>query len=181
MAASLRVRIPSLLLAVLPFLLAGCTRKWEADGAQHFAYEWWVGMLTLVSAAGLIVIGWMIRTSWERTGYTMMIGGVACLVITPGYFLDFVKLTDQGFAYRSGSILIDSGEIKFEDLGTVSLTTTVSRGRRGRKNTTHHMICQMKNGAPIDIEMTELVRFALPAIDQIAAQKGIAVIDQRER
>ena len=180
MAAPLRVRSSTWLMVLLPLLICGCTRKWEDAGVRHYDYTWSAAFISLMVAAALIPFGWLIRHDWERVGWTMMAFGAAGLFFTPDLFLSHVDVSDDGFVYRCGSIFVDSGDVKFNNCQQITLTTKVSRGKRGRRNTTHYMNCQLKTGTPVEIQLSTLMREALSDLDASAGRRGVPVIDMRE-
>jgi hypothetical protein len=169
--SSVRIGLVGLAFATL----CGCVRE-EVEGSTHvYRNELWVPFTVLLGGVAAAGVGWFLKKSSARYGWTLLIlGPLAALLLAPSLFLDRGTVNDTGFVLRTGILGMTAvHDVKFDDLQMVRITREESRGRRGSKRTNYYMVCERKDGSSAKVPLGNDVAEA-------AALRFLHVLDERE-
>jgi hypothetical protein len=169
-----------LFVAFLLLSVSGCVSESTEGQKLTFTYELWVPLVVFLGGLVAGPAGWFLRNSIQRLGWGLMIlCPIAAIGFAPSLLLDKVVVDDSGFYRQSGIWGMTVNNAKFADLQAIRITIEERRGRRGRKETTMYVVCDLKTGTQEKIPAAnDVVRAALPHFVQRARDRGTPVIDQ---
>ncbi len=173
-----RRTIQLFLIAFLTFAFCGCVRREATSTGITVTYETWVGIVGVL--VGVVATFF----SWFATGWRGKLFFAVCLIGTitfsPFGFIDHVTITDSQMNTQWGFwVFPTKHEVKFDDVESVALTKSVSRGRRGRKNTNYNFEFRMSDGHVEKLSATNtLMEEAIETLVEQLGVRGIEVADQ---
>ena len=165
--------------AGIALALSGCVRETVDGDVVTVGYEWWVTALWVLGGLVALPAGWFIREN--RYGWVLMLVGAGLLAVgAPTSALTRATVSPEGFSVHSGIWgATATGDAKFADVTTLRQTSEVTRGRRGRKNTTHYLNYEVRGGQPGKFSLgNDVALRAGELIVQFGDDQGIPFIDQ---
>ena len=165
---------------LLPLALSGCIREAVEGDTIHVGYEWWVTAGWMVGGLVATPLGWLLRKTWGRIGWGLLIGGPIMLVFAaPTAWMTQAEVSPEGFKIATGFFGTTRHEGRFDDITMLRQTSEEKRGRRGRKTTSHYLNYDRKSGQPEKFSLGNDVQFrAAELIVAIADEQGIPFVDQ---
>lgn len=160
-------------------LLSGCTRKYADGDATVAVYQTWVGLSAV--AGGLIATGVAaaLRSKSAQVWVFLVIAALATVLFLPFGFVDYVRVTPDRLQTRWGIWLFPTvHDISFDEVRGLQLSKSISRGRRGRKNTNYNLDFQMADGRTESLSATnDLIEEAIDEIMTPLRERGIFLVD----
>jgi len=167
-----------LVVAFLLLVVSGCVRE-EIDGqTKTFMFERWIPLSIFAAGATTAAIGWSIRHLAYRFGlFLVTMGAIAVLAFAPSMLLDRIEIDDAGLSTRTGVWLFPTEHrIEFQNLREVSFALEERRSRRGRKSTSHFMLCEQNDGTITEIPVnSHVARAAMAHFLPMVAERRILI------
>ncbi len=160
------------------FLFTGCVNERESNGTKVFTIDLWVSGLVLIGGLLAAPAGWMLRETSERFAWILMVvGPILALFVAPSLYLNKTTVSADEIKVRSGIWgMTGNYHVKLDNLQAVRHTTEVTRGRRGRRNVNHYLVCDCKDGTSCKLPLSnDCVELAAPHFLTNVQAKGIAI------
>jgi len=166
-------------LALVTIGISGCVRESTEGTTTYVSYEWWVPATTFLAGVAMAPIGWALRKSIERLAWVLLIAApIAALGFAPSLFMERSVVDDKSFSVTTGIWGMTSHKVNFDDINSVRVTSEVTRGRRGRKQTNYYVQCDKKSGGTEKIGINNQVtqKAAVPFLAKVM-ERNIPVND----
>ena len=173
-----RQRLQFFLMALFLCVFCGCVKREETSSGITVTYELWVGIVAILVGVAATFF------SWFATGWRGKLFFAICLIGTLGFapfgFVDHVTITDSQMNTQWGFwVMPTKHEVKFDEVNNVALTKSVSRGRRGRKNTNYNLEFAMSDGRVEKLSATNsLMEESADFLAEHLAMRGIEIVNQ---
>jgi hypothetical protein len=157
------------------FCLTGCVSERDSGTAKIYTIDLWVSALLLIIGLAAAPAGYFLREWSDRVAWGLMIvGPILALGVAPSLFLNKTTVAAEELNVRCGIWGTTGYHVKYDNLNSVRLTTEVTRGRRGRKNTNHYLVCDCKDGTSTKLPLSnDCVEQAAPHFLQLVQAKGV--------
>ena len=160
---------------------SGCIRESEEQGAHVIQFALWVPAVIFLGGIVAGAIGFFVRKYNSRIGWVMMlVGPFAALGIGPSMMFERASVSKDSFDFRTGiygQTVVPT--VRFENLKQIRVVAETTRGRRGRTNTTHYLMCDQKSGGEVRVPFNnDVARKAVELVLKEAAARDIPILDQ---
>ena len=160
-------------------LFSGCIQKEVRGDVMVWTYEWWVSVVGILGGIVLSVACFLLRKKWANAWIVMVVALLFTVVAGPMGFLNYVELSADHLAIRSGTWIAPTVQnIRFDDVASIDLTKEIKRGRRGRTTTKYYLTFKTKDGGHEKVSVgDEMMEAANDDLATTLKAKGLSVND----